>query len=116
MNGKTRRTAVAAALLAPLSALAFTTSAAAAPSASVPAWLHAGSTKQYPSSGGTWEYGFWNAYVRSYYTVNRCHGSSVDFNGNLVRSANTASGYTSIAEKFAWNYWSASDAYYYRTC
>lgn len=80
------------------------------------AWLHVGSTTQHPSSGGTWTYGFWDAKVRSYYTVNRCHGSSVSYNGSLVRSANTASGYTSIAEKPALNYPGADDAYYYRTC
>lgn len=79
-------------------------------------WLHSGSVTQYPAEGGTWTYGFWNAYVRSYYTVNRNHGSSVSYNGSLVRSACTASGQRSIAEKFALNYWSASDAYYYRTC
>ena len=80
------------------------------------AWLHVGSTTQHPSSGGTWTYGFWDAKVRSYYTVNRCHGSSVSYNGSLVRSANTAAGYKSIAEKSALNYPGADDAYYYRTC
>jgi lactococcin 972-like bacteriocin len=87
-----------------------------AQAAVLPTWLHAGSTTQYPSTGGTWEYGFWNAHVRSYYTVNRCHGSSVRYNGSLLRSADTASGQKSIAEKWGLNYWSASDAYYYRVC
>ncbi|WP_278257330.1 lactococcin 972 family bacteriocin [Nocardioides convexus] len=41
------------------------------------AYLHPGSVTQHPSTGGTWEYGFWNAKVRSYYTVNKNHGSSV---------------------------------------
>lgn len=84
------------------------------PSAS--AWLNPGPDKQYPSAGGTWEYGFWNAKVRSYYTVNKCHGSSVKLNGSLVRSADTASGKKSIAEKSALNLPGADDAYYYRTC
>lgn len=80
------------------------------------AWLHPGSTTQYPSAGGTWEYGFWNAKVRSYYTVNKSHGSSVIYNGDLVRSACTASGQKSIAEKYAVNTAGATDEYYYRTC
>ena len=80
------------------------------------AWLHPGSTTQYPSSGGTWQYGFWNAKVRSYYTVNQSHGSSVIYNGDLARSACTASGQQSSAEKYAINTSGATDSYYYRTC
>lgn len=80
------------------------------------AWLHPGSTTQYPSAGGTWQYGFWNAKVRSYYTVNQNHGSSVIYNGDLARSACTASGQKSVAEKWAVNTSGASDSYYYRTC
>lgn len=80
------------------------------------AWLHPGSTTQYPSAGGTWTYGFWNAKVRSYYTVNKNHGSSVIYNGDLARSACTASGQKSVAEKWAINTSGASDSYYYRTC
>ena len=80
------------------------------------AWLHPGSTTQYPSAGGTWTYGFWNAKVRSYYTVNQNHGSSVIYNGDLARSACTASGQKSVAEKWAVNTSGASDSYYYRTC
>lgn len=80
------------------------------------AYLHPGSTTQNPSSGGTWEYGFWNAKVRSYYTVNKSHGSSVEYNGDLSRSACTASGSKSIAEKYAVNTPGADDKYYYRTC
>ena len=105
-------------------ALAFTAAVLASPlatatsaSAAMPAWLHAGSTTQYPSAGGSWQYGFWNAKVKSYYTANFCHGSTVVYNGDQVRSVNTASGYPSIADKFAVNYWNATDAYYYRsTC
>ena len=50
-----------------------------------PTWLAYGPITQYPAEGGTWEYGFWDAKVRSYYTVNRCHGSTVVLNGNTVR-------------------------------
>ena len=80
------------------------------------AWLNPGPDKQYPSAGGTWEYGFWNAKVRSYYTVNRCHGSTVEYNGNQSKSANTAAGQKSIAEKWAYNAWYNDDKYFYRTC
>ncbi|MHA7133308.1 lactococcin 972 family bacteriocin [Oerskovia turbata] len=82
----------------------------------LPTWLNPGPDVQYPSAGGTWEYGFWNAKVRSYYTVNRCHGSTVVLNGSQARSADTASGRKSVAEKWAVNIWSNDDAYYYRTC
>ena len=51
-----------------------------------PTWLAYGPITQYPAEGGTWEYGFWDAKVRSYYTVDRCHGSTVVLNGNTVRS------------------------------
>lgn len=80
------------------------------------AWLHPGPTTQYPSDGGTWQYGFWDAKVRSYYTVDRCHGSSLYYNGQLVRSVNTVANQTSRAEKWAYQTSGASDSYYYRTC
>jgi hypothetical protein len=81
------------------------------------AWLHRGSTTQYPSTGGTWQYGWWDATVRSYYYVGRCHGSSVSLNGDLVRSVNTAANHWSIAEKGgAFDWWGADDRYYYRVC
>nr|NLI49157.1 hypothetical protein [Propionibacterium sp.] len=80
------------------------------------AWLASGVHTQYPATGGIWQYGFWNAAVRSYYTVNRNHGSTVVVEGQTVRSVCTAAGRTSIAEKFALNWWGATDAYYYRTC
>jgi len=85
-------------------------------SAAAPTWLHNGSSTQYPSAGGTWQYGFWSAKIRSYYTVSRCHGTTVVLNGNQQRSANTSAGRTSIAEKWAVNLWNQNDAYYYRTC
>ena len=80
------------------------------------AWLHHGPTVQYPSTGGKWTYGFWNARVRSYYTVNRCHGSTVYLNGGTVRSPNTAPGYTSVATKYAIDGRNTDDRYYYRIC
>ncbi len=43
-------------------------------------WLAPGPITQYPNEGGTWEYGFWDVKVRSYYTVDRCHGSTVILN------------------------------------
>lgn len=115
MNKKPSRATVVVSAVAFL-VLGLAGPATAMQSAMVPTWLHAGSTTQYPSAGGTWQYGFWNAYVRSYYTVNRCHGSSVTYNGSTVRSIDTAAGYPSDATKFALNYWNATDAYYYRTC
>jgi hypothetical protein len=81
------------------------------------AYLHPGSTTQYPSSGGTWTYGFWNAQVRSYYyNSSRCHGSTVDYNSSRSRSADTAAGYTSVASLYAINLPGNNDRYYYRTC
>jgi hypothetical protein len=105
------RKGIAVALMA---GLGFAGAGVALPSAN--AWLHVGSETRKPAEGGTWEYGFWNVKVRSYYTVNKCHGSSVKLNGDLARSINTASGSKSIAEKSAINTPGADDAYYYRTC
>ena len=78
-----------------------------------PTWLAYGPITQYPAEGGTWEYGFWDAKVRSYYTVDRCHGSTVVLNGNTVRSVDTAAGEKSIAEKWAVQWPSHDDRYYY---
>lgn len=80
-----------------------------------PYWLAYGPLYQYPAEGGTWEYGFWNAKVRSYYTVNKCHGSTVKLDDKQSRSVDTASGKKSIAE--LWTIQSnSSDRYYYRIC
>lgn len=81
-----------------------------------PLWLANGRHTQYPNEGGTWEYGFWNAKVRSYYTVNRCHGSTVRMDDRESRSVNTASGQQSIAELWGVNYPGATDSYFYRVC
>ncbi|MER5640300.1 lactococcin 972 family bacteriocin [Kitasatospora sp. NPDC002227] len=93
---------------------------AAAP-ASASAWGNPGMTTQYPAEGGSWEYGFQNAALRSYYTVNKCHGSTVLklINGkevNRSRSADTASGHKSIAEVGTVNSPNMKAEYYYRTC
>lgn len=79
-------------------------------------WLAPGPITQYPNEGGTWQYGFWNAKVRSYYTVDRCHGSTVELNGNQTRSVDTVAGKTSIAELWAVQYPTHVDRYYYRVC
>ena len=80
-----------------------------------PAWLGYGPITRYPAEGGTWEYGFWNAKVRSYYTVKRCHGSTVKLNDKTSRSIDTASGYTSKAELWAIQH-NGNDRYYYIVC
>lgn len=81
-----------------------------------PYWLAQGPLYQYPAEGGEWEYGFWNLKVRSYYTVDRCHGSTVELDGKQSRSVDTAAGYQSIAEKWAVQSPSGDDRYYYRVC
>lgn len=79
-------------------------------------WLARGPITQYPHEDGTWEYGFWNAKVRSYYTVDRCHGSTVELNGNQSRSIDTRAGERSIAELWAVQHPRHVDQYYYRVC
>jgi hypothetical protein len=86
----------------------------AAPNAS--AALRVGRSVVYPSAGGTWEYGFWDAKVRSYYRVNRCHGTTVRFNSAEHRSIDTGANQTAIAELWAVNSPWSNDAYFYRTC
>lgn len=81
-----------------------------------PAILAWGQHTQYPSEGGTWEYGFWNVKARSYYTVDRSHGSTVKVNDRESRSVDTASGYQSVAEVWAGNLPGQEDHYYYRVC
>ncbi|MGV3325608.1 lactococcin 972 family bacteriocin, partial [Rothia sp. 11254D007CT] len=64
-----------------------------------PLWTALGMKSQHPDEGGTWEYGFQNAKVRSYYTVNKCHGSTVrDGAGRESRSVNTASGHEAYSK------------------
>ncbi len=103
--------------------LAVLLSAAATGTLSVPAhaWVSVGARTQYPSDGGTWQYGFWDAKLRSYYTVNRCHGSTVvkyidGRETNRSRSIDTSSGRTSIAEIGTLNSPGLEARYYYRTC
>lgn len=53
---------------------------------------------QHPIEGGTWEYGHWDWHIRSYYTVGKCHGTTVKAWGRTARSIDTDRGYKSIAE------------------
>ncbi|MEU2614564.1 lactococcin 972 family bacteriocin [Micromonospora sp. NPDC007271] len=85
------------------------------------AWVSVGAKTQYPSEGGTWEYGFWDVKLRSYYTVNKCHGSTVvkyidGKETNRSRSIDTVSGKKSIAEISTVNSAGLEASYYYRTC
>lgn len=88
----------------------------AAHAASVPTWLRYGPVTVYPSTGGTWQYGFWDVAVRSYYWVSRCHGTTVVYNGASFRSVDTAADAMSDASLWAYQSSGAYDAYYYRVC
>ena len=81
-----------------------------------PAWVVPGRNVQFPNEGGTWEYGFWSVKYRSYYTVNRCHGTTVKSGSRISRSIDTASGQKSVAELWAVNNPGANPQYYYRVC
>lgn len=80
------------------------------------AWLARGPIYQYPNTGGTWKYGFWNAQVRSYYWVNRRHGSTVKLNGSREISVCTRPGYRSKADLWAAQAWWHDDRYFYWVC
>ncbi|MBE6484503.1 MAG: hypothetical protein E7Z96_07020 [Actinomycetaceae bacterium] len=81
-----------------------------------PAWLGYGPRTQYPAEGGTWEYGFWDAKVRSYYTVGRCHGSTVRMDNRKNESIRTRANKKSIAQLAAVQYPGAKDRYNYWLC
>ena len=49
-----------------------TAAAMPAVTGALPTWLNPGPDVQDPSAGGVWQYGFWDAKVRSNYTVSRC--------------------------------------------
>ncbi|MEY2848551.1 MAG: hypothetical protein RI885_1216 [Actinomycetota bacterium] len=93
----------------------------AGPMLSASAWESVGLKTQYPTQGGTWQYGFSNSALRSYYTVSACHGTTVQKldGGSIVstaRSVDTASGKKSIAEIGTINYPNLDANYYYRVC
>lgn len=105
---------VAVGIVSSALAIGFAAPALAA-QAVAPAWLSYGPITVYPSSGGTWQYGFWDAKVRSYYWYNGNHRSTVVLNGSTHRSLCTASGAKSVAEAYAIQWWGADDRYYYST-
>ncbi|RRD49766.1 lactococcin 972 family bacteriocin [Arachnia propionica] len=85
------------------------------------AWESPGMRTQYPSAGGKWEYGYYELFMRSYYTVNKCHGSTVQkrIYGNIqktARSIDTSPGNKSIAEIWTLNSRGLEGRYYYRVC
>ncbi|MEH0109678.1 lactococcin 972 family bacteriocin [Tersicoccus sp. MR15.9] len=70
---------------------------------------------QYPVQGGKWEYGFWDAYARSYYDHGtRCHGSTAQNDWGTSRSIDTAAGHRAAAEVFGTIF--THNKYYYRVC
>ncbi len=71
-------------------------------------------TTQYPSQGGTWEYGNGQITAYSYYTVNKTHGSSIYRDGKAQSvSAKTVAGQKSIAEK-KHAPWTGGFSYFYK--
>lgn len=78
-------------------------------------WLTLGKNYQYPSSGGTWEYGLWDFKVRSNYNVNKYHASSVKYGTKYSSSLKTRPGRTSPSQIAAINTPNGVDEYYYRT-
>ncbi|MER3417904.1 MAG: hypothetical protein C4343_02060 [Chloroflexota bacterium] len=83
------------------------------------AWLHPGSTTQYPPEGGVWTYGFWDLHVRSYYDhPSSCHGSTADFwdgfGWHTAKSLDTHPGQRSVAEVGGYNLPWTDDRYWYR--
>lgn len=82
------------------------------------AWLSLGSSTKYPTAGGKWVYGFWDAKVHSHYKLYKCHGSTAQFWNGSTWSTNRDSangGYWSDAHVGAYNLWYTDDRYYYRT-
>ena len=101
--------------------VALSAAVTAALAAPAQAWVSVGEHVQHPSSGGTWSDGFWNIKLRSYYTVNRCHGSTVirfidGRETSRSRSIDTASNQRSIAEINTVNSPGLEAQYFYRTC
>ncbi len=86
-----------------------------APSAS--AWLAAFPSRQSPSAGGTWTYGYSFLTAKSYYHHSpKCHGSTVKVDDDTYASANTEAGKTSDAYLRTTDGWWRDDSYYYRIC
>lgn len=70
---------------------------------------------QYPTQGGTWNYGLNGAGAYSdYYHGSLCHGSSVYTDWDNDRSIDVVPG--RWANAFAWGNWWTNNRYYYRTC
>lgn len=110
---RTIKAALAAVTMA-IAVLGFT----AAPAS---AWVQVGKHTQYPAEGGTWEYGFYDVALRSYYYVGLCHGSTAQrfIDGTMTnqsRSVDTAANQWSIASVGTVNSPGLTAAYYYRTC
>jgi hypothetical protein len=110
-----RAVTLAAGVVSASLALTITGPALAARGAAMPAWLSYGPVTVYPAAGGTWQYGFWDAKVRSYYWLGQNHRSTVILNGTTHRSICTSAGAKSVAEAWAIQWWGGDDTYYYST-